>query len=258
MSICDMAPRDYVYCLDLEFDIDSQLLAVNGLLKRNRASDKALDEEIKRIDEHARTLTGIWNDVTVDQYIELCHGSVYQNAAHSMAAVGMLAPLTETIFYQCFDGIRRQFFSTSDPATAHSRWQQSRDPERWDCHKIWNGRRWHTNVVKGICELAEAIGMRNRLPTDIELTLTVLFEYRNKMFHCGFEWPITERKRLETRMTRERWPTSWFSSATSGGEPWCFYMTDDFISHCFKTIDQVMEGIGGFVRDQLEAKRARS
>ena len=57
MGIGDLAPRDYVYCLDLDFNFDAQLTAIHGLLRRNRQADEALDEEIQEIDKHAQTVS---------------------------------------------------------------------------------------------------------------------------------------------------------------------------------------------------------
>lgn len=42
----------------------------------------------------------------VDQWVSVLHDSVYQRAAHSMAAVGMLAPLVESMFDEAFHTTR--------------------------------------------------------------------------------------------------------------------------------------------------------
>ena len=69
----------------------SQLFAIRMLLMRQDNSDAQLVSEIERIDEVARSSEGARNDRAVDQYVELAHDSIFQSAAHSMAAVGMLA-----------------------------------------------------------------------------------------------------------------------------------------------------------------------
>lgn len=249
----ELPARDYVYGLVGDFDIDAQLGAIHGLLQRNRDAEQAHTKEIQKAEEHARTLTGIWNDYAVDEHISLLHASVYQDAAHSMAAVGMLAPFLETVFSQCFRGIGSRWPSGAAPAATHDRWQSSHAIQ-WDCHNVIEKGRVRTDLVKGILQLADAIGLRPRLPADIEHTLSALIGYRNKMFHCGFEWPMDERLAFERRIADDKWPTTWFAKATSGGKPWVFYMTHDFIEHCLTTADQVLTAFGEFARDELIGK----
>jgi hypothetical protein len=86
------------------------------------------------------------------------------------------------------------------------------------------------------------------MPNDPEPVLQALFEYRNKMFHCGFEWPPVERKRFAEKRDRDKWPSDWFSMATSGEEPWIFYLTEAFSEHCLDIIYSVLSGIGAFAR----------
>lgn len=249
--------RDYVYCLQLDFSIDDQLGAIRTLLRLHRDAEQLTTQEIKETDDYARKATGLANDYACDRYVELCHTSVYQDGAHSMAALGMLAPLIETIFYQCFLGIRAEFFSKGDPANKHPRWEK-RDEDRWDCHKIISGKRWHTNLVQGIIDLSDAVGVGKHWPANLETVLAALFAYRNKMFHHGFEWPLTERKAFAERIKREGWDAKWFSSATSGDVPWVFYLTNEFIDEMFAIIDQVIEGFGVFIRDELLPAKRKS
>ena len=246
----DLPVRDYILCLASDFDVDAQLEAIHGLLQRNREAEQAHTEEIRQAAEQARRLQGIWNERAVDEHIELLHASVYQDAAHSMAAVGMLAPLIETIFFQSFRGIGRKFFPVSMPACGHERWNETHAMQ-WDCHYVIAKGRTQKDLVRGIMQLAEAVGLKSRLPSDIEPMLSALFGYRNKMFHCGFEWPIEERIAFQNRINESGWPSAWFAKATSGKQPWVFYLTDSFIQHCLKDTVEVLTGIGEFVRDEL-------
>ncbi len=52
--------------------------------------DKELDREIKKIEEFAKNTKGRKNEYAVDEWVDRLHSSVYQSAAHSMSAVGML------------------------------------------------------------------------------------------------------------------------------------------------------------------------
>jgi hypothetical protein len=227
---------------------DAQLSAVHDLLQRHGAASKSLTEKIREIDALARKSSGDAYGWWEDEYGRHFYESVYQDAAHSMAAVGMLAPLIESMFDRIFCGIRREGYPV---IAAHPRWQWSTSRPKWARHEwnaqyIFNGQQPSKNIVRGVIELAEATGLLPHLPGDLEITLRALFAYRNKMLHCGFEWPADERTKFE--VNRNDWPNNWFSSATSGNQPWIFYLTDDFINHLLRTIDAVLDGVGTFTR----------
>ncbi|MFW8602499.1 hypothetical protein ACOHYD_13605, partial [Desulfobacterota bacterium M19] len=183
-----------------------------------------------------------------EEKLQFC---VYQSAAHSMSAVGMLAPLMESIFHQAFYGIRTKLFEGIQTPTDHSRWVYSEN-EKWDCHFAWGKSGRKEDLVRGIIQLSEATGLKPFLPDDLEVVLKVLFSYRNKMFHCGFEWPVAERSRFWSRIQKENWPANWLDKATSGGEPWVIYLTNNFITHCLNSIEQIITGISRFVYMTIE------
>lgn len=246
-----LADRDYIYMLELAFDPESQLRAIYGLLSRNEKADDELVAEIRAAEEHAKKLPGIWNDHAVEECIDLMHHSVYQDATHSMSALGMLAPLIESVLAQCFIRIGRKFFTTESPPSGHDRWK-SAAPEVWDCHfQHVGGRLRKASIVEGAKQLAEETGLQKYLPADIWTGLTALFAYRNKMFHNGLEWPEDDRKNFQDRITTDRWPSTWFSQATSGGEPWVFYMTQNFIEHCHDAANKVLDAFGRLIKNDL-------
>lgn len=253
-TIPEIASRDYLYALDVDFDIDAQLMAIQGLLQRNRQAEKALSDEIKQIEEHSRRLSGIYCERVVDDWGDQIHHSIYQGAAHSMSALGMLAPLIETIFYQCFRGIGKQFYPPNYLSNEHERWKATHAIQ-WDCHMFVSGNRVEKDIVRGILQLADAVGLTSKLPSDLKTTLSALFSCRNRMFHNGFEWPVEVRERFAKQMDQEGWPSDWFIKATTGDKPWIFYLSDKFIEHCLATVDLVLDAIGSFVRDELLLKR---
>jgi hypothetical protein len=108
-----------------------------------------------------------------------------------------------------------------------------------------------------IMAMAEETGLAANLPIDLKSTLTALFAYRNKILHLGFEWPDGDRKAFADRIPKEGWPADWFSQATSDGEPWMFYVTDAFVDHCLATVDQILDGLGAFVRRHETDRRVR-
>lgn len=236
-----------------DLDYEAQLAAVRSLLRRNQEADKGLEKEIEEITRFAEHSSGLRNEQAVNELIGRYHDSVYQDAAHSMAAVGMLAPLFESLFTAAFHGIHEHFHARSH-SDSHCRWNQA-ESEAWDCHNFWSdsGRR-STNLVEGILQLADACALAQYLPSDFRKTLEALFTYRNKMFHNGFEWPRREREKFDTRMSE--WPSEWFAKATSGDAPWVFYMSDTFIEHCIATIGEVLAGLGQYCKHASQSGEA--
>ena len=221
-------------------DYESQLIAILQLLDHQRQAEREVNAEIGKLETLARR-SG--NEHTIDLWCGRVSQSVYQAAAHSMAAVGMIAPFVESTFYQAFRGIERAVIEADSPLPGHERWCRPAE-DQWDCRYVWKNGRRNRNVVDGIMQLADAIGLSPHLPDDTETTLSALFEYRNKMFHFGFEWPIEERKRFDARL--RKWPANWFSRSTINEHPWVFYMSAQFIDHCLVTAGNVITGIGHF------------
>lgn len=240
-----------IACMVLpDLDYEAQLIAVRQLLQRHRHADEAIADEIRLLEERTRQSVGLRYEHEVDEWVDRMRASVYQDAAHSMAAVGMLTPLVESIFYQSFHGLRREFFESVACPGSHTRWEQPAE-DQWDCHFVWNRGKRTSNLVEGIFQLADAIGLSSYLPGDLKLILKALIEYRNKMFHWGFEWPVNERESLERRLAVAGWPSNWFTKATIDDKPWIFYLSDDFVQRCLTAIDLVLKGIGAYVRDTL-------
>lgn len=243
MDVSDLDDRFLASFVLGNLDYDAQLLAIKRLLRRHKEADEQLVKEIEDIKAFAERASGAANERAVDDLVDHFHYSVFQDAAHSMAAVGMLAPFVESLFRQSFFGIRELF--ALDGASFEDHLRSSMPPrQQWDCRYATSGK----NLVEGIKQLSEATGLADDLPADLSRTLGALFRYRNKMFHLGFEWPQVERTRFERAIVAEGWPQEWFTKATSGGEPWIFYVSEVFINHCLQIIDDVLLGLGAFVR----------
>lgn len=240
-----MSERDMACVILNDLDYDAQLAAIHHVIRGHREADEALAARIEEIDEFARRTSGLRNERALDEWLEHLHASVYQDAAHSMAAVGMLAPLAESLFACAFQGLRNRFQKDTRDFGDHDRWGQPTEDE-WDCHYVWNKGKRSLNLVEGIMQLADAVGMSHDLPNDLKPTLEALFAYRNKMFHCGFEWPLAERMRFQQRIKESGWPEQWFSTASQNGNPWIFYLTDEFVQHCLRMFDRVMVGLGTY------------
>ena len=87
------------------------------------------------------------------------------------------------------------------------------------------------------------------LPADLKITLNALFTYRNRMLHHGLEWPSNVRIAFGNFI--KGFPSTWFSSSTSGGDPWIFYMTEDFVPHLLKTVEKVFEAMTKYSSEVL-------
>ena len=239
--------RDRALVLIGEVDLEAQLLAIRSLLHRNRQADEALTADIRNVAKAIRTTRGPYAQHLVDQWVDEMHGSVFQDAAHSMSTVGMLAPFIESLFVAIFSHLGKRKARnknasgpTTDASSAHF----------WDPHYVERaGKMKKDGLVNGIVRLSHSTRLASYLPHDLKPVLTALFSYRNKMFHHGFEWPEHEREKFQERITEEGW-TDWFSSSSHDHKPWVFYMRASFIEHCLTTIDQVLEGLGKYLEDQ--------
>lgn len=246
----ELSNREFASLALQDLDYEAQLAAIRNVLNKQ---EMARDEHNTRIDEaktYAETTKGLRNEHAVSEWIERLQESVYEESARSMAAVGMIAPFVESLFFQGFTGIRDHFYRDEIEDGQHSRWRSSAE-DRWDCHYVWNGGRRNTNLVEGVLQLAEAINLLPKLPDDLRPMLQALFEYRNKMFHFGFEWPIEERRSFDDRIRKSNWPTEWFNIALTSDGPWVFYMSPVFISHCLERIDEVIDGVGAYCKDMM-------
>ena len=92
----------YVHFLLEELDYHAQFVAIRSLLYIQEQDRKQLHEEIDETREFAEKATGDANWVAADEWADLCHRSCYQEAAHSMAAIGMIAPFIESVFQHAF------------------------------------------------------------------------------------------------------------------------------------------------------------
>ena len=208
-----------------QYDLEAQLLAIRDLVRRNHQSDEALAAQIKALDAEIRKSPDEHVYHLQDCWIDRLHNSVFQDAAHSMSAVGMLAPFVESLFVAVFNGLRK-------------------DPDGPPVALRGKG---HRSVVEGIKCHSTSNRLEPFLPDGYAKTLSALFAYRNKMFHNGFEWPMKEREKFSEEIQKRGWPPEWFKKSTSGDQPWIFYMSAEFIQHCLDTIDQALEGVGAYL-----------
>jgi hypothetical protein len=131
--------------------------------REKRSLISCLTSAITKREEFVKNATGILNQMHAeDDWIDHMHTATYQGAARSMAAVGMLAPLAESLFYHSFSGIHRILETNSIPVGS-----SVRPKEDWDCHYVWGKTSRRKDLVAGIIQLAESIGLDTHLPNDL-------------------------------------------------------------------------------------------
>ncbi|HEV3333223.1 MAG TPA: hypothetical protein VG096_19685 [Bryobacteraceae bacterium] len=247
----DLSDRDRASLILDRLDYGQQLTAITGLLARNKAADKQLEAERREIVAFIKKSSGSTQEHAIDESGENFYAMVYQGAAHSMAALGMIAPMYESMFIHAFQSIREVFRKTGASLPAHARDGIAKSDNFWDCHLVYNeNARYKTRpgLVEGIIELANATDWT--LPAGLESLLEALFAYRNKMFHCGFEWPKDECLKFAKLIEEKNWD-GWFDRSEHGEEPWIFYMSDDFIKGCLEMIDKVLDAFGQYCKHRL-------
>ena len=227
----------------LGIDLQAHPLAIKNHLRRNQHADEKLKWEIKSLIKQAEQATNDYPDED-DRWINRLHDEAFQSAAHSMAAVGMLAPFVEALFARIFGCIRDKRLCDL--------------PAQENEETYWNWKRG--GLCVGLKRLADSTGLAGFLPDDYHKTVGALIRYRNVMFHNGFEWPKKECKEFQEAM--KKWPEGWFESASQNGffksgveenlhpDTRRFDMQDDFIEHCLDTIDKVIDGFGKFLRNR--------
>lgn len=247
-----LEPRDFAFLVLKNIDYDSQLRAIRELLNVHQQIARTRSLKIAEIEEEIPKRHGIDRINAEHDRTDLCHESVYEDAAHSMAAIGMLAPFIETVFSQVFESIKQKYEGKVLPAPDHSRWT-AEEAKRWNCRWYYSKTTgaMENDVTQGILELSCVTGLNSYLPTELRPILKALFGYRNNMLHNGFEWPLDARNKFHKR-TKQEWPEEWFSWARSGDAPWVCYMTDALINESLVYIDQILSGIGHFVTEKLE------
>ena len=204
-------------------DYESQLVAIHSVLQRNREAEAQASARIRELEAAIRKHGHPHHWVEHD-WVDHMHHQTFLDAAHSMAAVGLIAPVIESLFDRAF-----RYFGHEN---------------------VWKQSRHQHGIAKEILKFAEAIDLKRHLPDDLDRTLLALFAYRNKMFHCGLEWPEKDRRDFANLIRSNGW-TNYFSCAKSGGDPWCFYLSKEFVDHCLKTVDNLIEGIGAYARPKI-------
>lgn len=182
--------------------------------------------------------------------------SVFQDAANSMAAVGMLAPMFEALFTNLFAALGRAAAPKSLFPVASEGFTDRRrraDVDYWDPHIVFDSKGRRADLTAGIRQLAVDTGLHPLLPKDYGKVITGLFLYRNMMFHNGFEWPIERRGEFAAQIKSQGLPPDWFTHSSRGGAPWIYYMTQTYVDRCLTLVDEVLTAVGKLTKPKATA-----
>ena len=243
----DLTDRDYAHFYFEDIDLEAQLLAIRAALARQVRADATLAADITALAARAQAARDDAGDHLVGLWTDELHGSVYQDAAHSAAAVGMLAPLVESLFLTIFRGIERMGIDRlGEPGRGERAARAGTE--------FWNGKLYYgkagprEDLPLGIRQLAEASGLAEHLPPDYAQVVQALFLYRNRMLHSGFEWPIGDRAKFAKSIVEQKFPEDWFERALTNGEPWIFYMSAALIARVLALVNEVLVAAGRHLR----------
>jgi len=247
----ELSHRDRaLFEIESHHNLEAQLGAIRSLLMRNQDIEQnALKErqESERDISDNPNYSAEYREHLIDAWGEDFYTGIYQGAAHSMPAVGMLAPFIESLFVAIFERLRKQ-----QGTDAGDTRQQRAEDQFWNPQIVFRSEGPRDDLVAGIDQLAESCGLKPFLPDDHRKTLSALFAYRNNMLHNGFEWPAETIGKFSNRIDSEKWPETWFTSAKRDGKPWIYYMSPDFCAHCVELIDGIIDGTGRYLEKQVE------
>ena len=140
----DIEDRDCASLLLPHLDYDYQLLAIHALLKSNRNALHNLSTEIDHIDAFARKATGLTNEHAVEEWLDHLQQFAYQKATHSMAAVGMIAPLLgifaqrpEYAVHRIFGALCKNTHLAEEAFEVKQRTKRRVGVSRWSAVRVW-------------------------------------------------------------------------------------------------------------------------
>ncbi|UFW64428.1 hypothetical protein RlegWSM1455_23560 [Rhizobium laguerreae] len=241
--------RDYLDALVHTIDWQSQLLAVRLMISRNRLAGEAFSKAIEDEAAELKAYNGPHHDHYVEHHVDMMHESVYRDAAESMAAIGMIAPLVESTLGQSLAALGDMYDRKSIHPGNHKRWKRAENHEdRWNCQFYFNGKKEaKNNIILGLPQLAGACGLDKFLSQDFMVWFEAMFTYRNFMFHGGFEWTIERRDFFEKEIEKKGWD-QFFTCSTTDRRPWIYYIKDEAIVALPTMVESMLDGLGRFAK----------
>lgn len=241
--------RDYLFRLLDTIDWDAQLDAVTAVLARNRAAAERVSSDIDQLGERAQTYSGPYHVRVVDEHVDAMYRSSYSDAAVSLSAIGMIVPMMESVFSQSFQSLGSMYVAKQIAPPDHKRWRRAGPhPECWNCQWYFGHDEVRNDIISGLPQLSEGVGLSAYLEPDTTDWIAAMLSYRNRMFHCGFEWSFPQRDQFERLIEARDWE-KYFQSARSNDKPWIFYLRDEVIDDMPRRMESILGGFGRFAKD---------
>lgn len=116
-------------------DWDAQLDAIRAVLARNRTAAEQISTNIAQLGEQAQTYSGPYHGHLIDEHADAMFRSSYSDAAVSLSAVGMIAPMMESVFSQALQSLGAMYAAKKMESPPHRRWKRAgthpeREPDR--------------------------------------------------------------------------------------------------------------------------------
>ena len=216
------------------YDFFYQFYAVKEFLEHSKGYIQKQGKETE--DVETANVGAEYGDYFIDQKY---HESVYWDAAYSMAAVGQLAPLLESLMTDYFAVLGKIY---SNNIFEGQRFNNA-SKLAWDPHYVFDKGKIGGGLCGGLEQLIKDLDIESKLPEDTIKIFKALMGYRNKMFHNGLEWPENERTNF-AKFIKEQKMKKWFSCSMLGKEPWIYYMEEIFIDKCLKLAEFLIKNLG--------------
>lgn len=241
--------RDYLFFLLDNLDWESQLSAVRMMLSRNRDAEAAFAKFIEQDEEEVRAHSGPHHHHYVDQHVDLLHESVYRDAAESMAAIGMIAPMVESTLGQSFAALGEMHTRKGISPPEHKRWRRAKGhASRWNCQVYYDkDGKPNNNIILGFPQLSAASGLDAFVSPEFLTWFEAMFTYRNFMFHGGFEWSLDRRQAFQETIDTKKWD-EFFTCSTSNGSRWIFYVAADAINRMPGMVEIMLDSLAAFAK----------
>ena len=219
------------------------------MLARNRSAAEQVSANIAQLGERARTYSGPYHDHLVDEHVDAMFSSSYSDAAVSLSAIGMVVPMMESIFSQSLQSLGSMYVAKQIAPPDHKRWRSAGPhPERWNCQWYFDAGKPRNDIISGLPQLSEAVGLSAYLEPDTMNWIAAMLSYRNRMFHGGFEWSLPQRDQFERLIAARDWD-KYFQSARTNDKPWIFYLRDEVIDDMPRRMESILGAFGRFAKD---------
>ena len=61
---------------------------------------------------------------------------------------------------------------------------------------------------------------------------------------------VTNWTKFEESIKNLEWPTRWFDQVTADEQPWLYYMSSEYVSHCLEVVEGIMEAVSEHIAAQ--------